>query len=126
MRDLEADTLIIIPNATLAAATVTNYGGAGATLASVVLSLPLDADLEIAERTALDELRLLIGESAHAASASEPVLRFQGMIEERFTLLLAAKARSDADVAALTHDIVKRVVPRIRATTFANRGRFPD
>jgi small-conductance mechanosensitive channel len=124
MRDLEATTTIIIPNATLAAATVTNYGGAGSTLASVVLSLPIDADLALAERVALDELRTLIGEGTHAQPASEPVLRFQGTTEERVTVLLAARARSDSEVAALTHDIVKRVVPRVRAAT--GRNHFGD
>jgi small-conductance mechanosensitive channel len=125
MRDPEADTTIIIPNATLAAATVTNYGGAGSTLASVVLSLPIDADLDLAESIATRELRTLIGESAHAASAAEPVLRFQGATDERIALLLAARARSDSDVAALTHDIVKRVIPRVRAVT-AGRNNFGD
>jgi small-conductance mechanosensitive channel len=125
MRDVEADTTIIIPNATLAAATVTNYGGAGATLASVVLALPIDADLDAAERIAISELRSLIGESAHAAPASEPVLRFQGTTDERIMLLLAARARSDSDVAPLTHDLVKRVVPRIRAVA-AKRSAFRD
>jgi small-conductance mechanosensitive channel len=115
LRDPDAGTLIIVPNATLAAATVTNYGGSGSTVASIVLSLPHDVDLEAAEQAALEALRALIAESAHAAHAGEPVLRFQGATDERIALLVGATARSSADVPGLTHDMVKRVVPRVRA-----------
>ncbi len=119
LRDPDAGTLIIVPNATLAAATVTNYGGSGSTVATIVLSLPHDVDLEAAEQAALEALRELVAESAHAAHDSEPVLRFQGTTDERITLLIGATARSSADVPRLTHEIVKRVVPRVRREALA-------
>jgi small-conductance mechanosensitive channel len=119
LRDPDAGTLIIVPNATLAAATVTNYGGSGSTVATIVLSLPHDVDLEAAEQAALEALRELVAESAHAAHDSEPVLRFQGTTDERITLLIGATARSSADVPKLTHEIVKRVVPRVRREALA-------
>lgn len=115
IRDVETDTLIIVPNATLAAATVTNFGGNGATLASVTLTLPRTADLGAAEHIATEALRALVRDDPRILDSFAPIVRFQSVTGDAVTCMLAVRTATQADIPAVTHEIVKLLVPRLAA-----------
>ncbi len=110
IREVETDTLVIVPNATLAAATVTNYG-AGATVASVALTLARTTDLAAAERAALEALRDLASRDPRILSDVAPLIRFQAVTAEAVTCLVAVRTVSQADIPGVTHEVVKALVP---------------
>lgn len=114
LREVDTDTLIIVPNATLAAATVTNYG-AGTTVASVTLTLPRSADLAAAERAATEALRALAGRDPRMLADTAPVVRFQAVSADAVTCFVAVRTTSQADIPAVTHEIVKALVPVLPA-----------
>lgn len=114
LRGPEPDSLVIVPNATLAAATVTNYGPSGPSEASAVFPLGRSADLELAERVAREVLTALIATHDGVAPGAEPVVRFVRVTEKRVELLVRVRARSNDHVIALTHELVRRVGDRFR------------
>jgi small-conductance mechanosensitive channel len=114
LRGPEPGSLVIVPNATLAAATVTNYGANGPTEATAVFPLARSADLAQAERAALEVLQALIATHAGIASDAEPVVRFVRVTEKRVELLLRVRANSSEHVPALTHELIRRVGDRFR------------
>jgi small-conductance mechanosensitive channel len=124
LRDLDTGTLIIVPNATLAAATVTNFGAAGSTFTTVTVTVPDDADLEAVEQAASRALASLTAESEHADVDRETTLRFVAAADH-ISLVVGAHARTHADVGALTHELVMQLVPRIREAT-SGHVRIPD
>lgn len=114
LRGPEPDSLVIVPNATLATATVTNYGLSGPTEASAVFPLAHSADLEQAERVAREVLLALIATHAGVTPGAEPVVRFVRVTETRVELLVRVRARSSDHVLALTHELIRRVGDRFR------------
>ncbi|MFA7296590.1 MAG: mechanosensitive ion channel domain-containing protein [Dehalococcoidia bacterium] len=110
LREVETDTLVIIPNATLAAATVTNYG-AGTTVASVSLTLPRTTDLAAAERVAIEALRALAARDSRILGDVAPLIRFQAVTADAVTCLVAVRTVSQADIPGVTHEVVKALVP---------------
>jgi len=115
MRDVETDTLVIVPNATLAAATVTNFGGAGATLASVTLTLPRTTDLAEAERVATEALHALAAEDPRILGTPAPVVRFQSVSADAVTCMVAVRTAAQSDIPGVTHEMLKVLVPRLSA-----------
>ncbi len=120
LRDNDGTTSIIVPNATLAGATVSNFGNGGVTLATVTMALPRGADLNAIETAAGEGLTALAEESVLAIASEPVVVRFTGVSGEQVMVLLGVRARSQADVPALTHEIVKRVVPRLSGLATAS------
>lgn len=114
LREMETDILVIVPNATLAAATVTNYG-TGTAIASVTLTLPRTADLAAVEREALDALRALAGSDPRILADVAPMVRFQGVTGDAITCMVTVHTASQADVPAVMHEVVKVLVPVIPA-----------
>lgn len=114
IREIETNTLVIVPNATLAAATVTNYG-TGTAIASVTLTLPRTADLAAAERVAVEALRALASSDPRILADVAPMVRFQGVTGDAITCMVAVRTASQADVPAVMHEVVKVLVPRLPA-----------
>lgn len=114
MRGPEAGSLVIVPNATLAAATVTNYGPGGPAEASAIFPLARTANLEQAERIAREVLLALIATQPGIAPGAEPTVRYLRVTEQRVELLVRVRARSSDDVLPLTHEMIRRVGDRFR------------
>lgn len=114
LRDADGN-LVVLPNAALAAAIVTNYGPAGMTLVTANVLLPRDADLDSVERVAREELHALVGAHADLVSGAEPQARFSTLNDDsRVQLVLTLHARAQADVPALTHALLTRAATRIQ------------
>ncbi len=111
LRD-EADTLIIVPNATLAAATVTNYGGAGITRAIVTLELPRFADLEHVERIASEVLFELTAHDSRIIDP-QPTLRFQTATKDAVVCVVTVRVAAQADAPAIQSELIKSLAPRL-------------
>ncbi|RLT27799.1 MAG: hypothetical protein DWI48_02510 [Chloroflexi bacterium] len=111
LRD-EADTLVIVPNATLAAATVTNYGAAGQTRASVTLALPRFADLERVERVAREALFELTAHNVRIVDA-DPTVRFQNATVDAVMCLVSVRVAAQSDIPAVQSELMKSLAPRL-------------
>lgn len=118
LREVETDTLVIVPNATLAAATVTNHGS-GAAVATVAFTLPRTADLAAAERVALEALRALAAGDPRVLADVAPLVRFHAVTAETVTCMIALRTVSQADIPAVTHEVVKTLVPLFPTPTRA-------
>lgn len=105
---------VIVPNAVLAAATVTNYGANGPTEATATFPLARSADLALAERAAREVLETIIATHAGVAEGAEPVVRFVRVTDKRVELLVNVRARSSDHILALQHELVRRVGDRFR------------
>ena len=115
MRDVDTDTLVIVPNATLAAATVSNFGGSGSTLASVTLTLPRTTDLAEAERVATETLRALANEDPRILGAPAPVVRFLSVTADAVTCMVAVRTAAQSDIPGVIHEMLKALVPQLSA-----------
>lgn len=115
LRDPEHDpVVVIVPNTTLAAAIVTNYGPVGPTEAVAVFPLARTADLEQAERAAIEELQTIVSTHPDVDPGSAPLVRFVRVSDTRVELRLRVRARTGEHVPALTHELVRRVGDRFR------------
>lgn len=111
LRD-ETNTLVIVPNATLAAATVTNYGAAGQTRAIVTLALPRFADLEHVERVAHEALFELTAHNSRIVDA-DPTVRFQNATVDAVMCLVSVRVASQSDIAPVQSELMKALAPRL-------------
>jgi small-conductance mechanosensitive channel len=111
LRD-ETDTLVIVPNATLAAATVTNYGGAGQTRASVTLPLPRFADLDHVERVTHEVLFDLTARNSRIIDP-DPTVQFQSATADAVTCVVSVRVASQADVVPVQSELIKALASRL-------------
>ena len=115
VRDLRDQSTIVVPNATLAAATVINYGPGGAVYATASCTLPTGLNLDAVERVLSDELAALASEREEVSAEANTTVRFEKFDGTNVVCVVRMRARSHSDVALLTHLIVKRVNTRLLA-----------
>ena len=109
--------LVIVPNATLATAIVTNFGARAAQAASdvaVTLQVPLGADLERAERAALEAVRSVGARSSEVTEDPKAGVRYEGFADGSATLRAVLKARAGGSPEALAHELVKALHAALR------------
>jgi len=114
LRTIEGTT-IVLPNATLAAATVTNYGVQRPREVSVLLSFPYGADLALAERVLRDT-------AGAVAPGSEPLVLFQAFAGAGIECLVRVQARDAAAVPVLTSELVRELHAAVVAAGLAGVG----
>ena len=113
--------IVIVPNATLAAAIVTNYNAAGGADAEVVLRVGVTTDLDALERICIDELTRTRDAAADAAPAEPPVVRFEAFEGRNVRVTLRLRAAASRDAAVLRHEMIRRLHARLRAEGVAVR-----
>ena len=107
------NNIVIIPNATLADSTVTNFDTAGAPVdAAVTCGVAYEADLVRVEEVCLDELRAIIAEIPEAVEG-EPVFRFQNFGDSNVDFLMKTRASTRRQVGVLRHEMIKRIHARL-------------
>lgn len=109
------NNMIIVPNAKLASATVTNYYQPDREITMPVqVSVSYDSDLAAVERTTLAVARQVLRDVPGSVRAFDPVLRFHTFAEAGvgFTVVLRAQEVSRRDL--LKHEFIKRLHARYR------------
>jgi len=107
------DSVIIVPNSKLAGSVITNFDLPERELAfGVELAVRYDGDLDRVERVTLEVAREVQATVAGGVPAAAPAVHFHSFGESgaRFTVTL--RARDFNAVAALKHELVKRIVAR--------------
>ena len=110
------NNLIIIPNSTLADATVTNFDtGDPPVGAPVICGVAYEEDLERVEAVVVDELRRIVEQHPEADKDYSPVVRFRLFGDSNIDFLMKLQARNRRDVGLLSHEMIKRVHARFTA-----------
>lgn len=117
LRTIEGE-LVIVPNATLAAAIVTNHGSGRPEDVSLVYPIPYGHDLERVEHVAVEVLRAVVSEREDTVQDFRPRVRFQRLGDGRVECFMQVRARSRLDAPVLTHVLIKRVYERFQAEGF--------
>lgn len=110
-----ANNWIIIPNAKLAGAIITNYQKPEKELSvSVELSVSYDSDLEQVEAVTLEVAREIIKEMPGAVKKFEPAVRFNAFEESGVKFAVTIRAKEFVDQFILKHELIKRLHLRYR------------
>ena len=108
------NNVIILPNATLAESTVTNFDVAGAPVdAAITCGVAYEEDLERVERICMEELREIITELEEALDDQEPIFRYQRFGDSNIDFLMKIRVRTRRQVGFTTHTMVKRIHARL-------------
>lgn len=106
IRDFD-NNVIIVPNAKLADAVVTNYTAIDPGVdARVTLSVTPDADLERVEAVGLTALRAVIESHPAVVAEQPPLLQFRAFGDAGVELLAKVRARHRSEVGGLQHAMI--------------------
>jgi small-conductance mechanosensitive channel len=109
------NNMIIVPNAKLAGANITNYDQPDKEVAvPVQLGVAYESDLDRVEQVALEVARQTMRDNSGAVADFEPVLRYYAFEELSINFRVLLRARTIADQYRLRHEFVKRVHERFR------------
>jgi small-conductance mechanosensitive channel len=113
-----AGNIVVVPNAKLAQAVVTNFS-LPAPDVGISLDFTVDAssDLAAVERVVLEVAREVQRHAHGAVTTTEPSLRYQGFTDTGVRCSLGLRVRDFADQFAVRHELVKRLQAR-----FAREG----
>lgn len=104
------NNIIIVPNAKLAAATVTNYYQPDTELiVSIPVSVSYDSDLERVERITLEVARRIMQEVSGGVPEFDPLLRYHTFAESSVNFSVILRAREVGDQPGMKHEFVKRL-----------------
>lgn len=108
-----AGNLIIVPNANLAAASITNFHLPAADVSvRVEVGVSYASDLEYVEKTTLAVAAEIAGEMGFPDFS--PVLRYHTFGESSVNFTVIMRAREFADQQRVTHEFIKRLHRRFR------------
>jgi len=113
-----AGNVVVVPNAKLAQAVVTNFS-LPATDMGISLDFTVDAsgDLALIERVVLEVAAEVQRHASGAVTSTEPSLRYQGFTDTGVRGSLGLRVRDFVDQFAVRHELVKRLQAR-----FAREG----
>lgn len=130
------NNLIVVPNAKLAQAIVTNYNLPEKPMGvSLQVSVSLDSDPDHVERVLLEEVGGGFGQIPGLRSESEPSVRFGGFGKSSLDFSLNCQVNEFVDQYVVQHELRKRILRRFRkegidiaipAQTVVFKGREPD
>lgn len=109
------DNMVIVPNAKLASAIVTNYHlPATGMLVRIALGVDYESDLEQVERVTLEVARETLREVSGTAPAQPPLLFFHGFGEFSLNLVVLLRVREYFDQYRARHLFIKRLLARFQ------------
>ena len=115
LRDVRDGSVVVVPNATIAASTLTNFGPTGAVYATTSCTLPPGLNLDAVEQALTEELAALARDHEEVSAEAQPTIRFERFDGTSVVCTVRLRARSHSDVPQLTHLLVKRVNERLLA-----------
>jgi small-conductance mechanosensitive channel len=110
-----SNNLVVIPNATLSKAVITNYSLPSASVASSVrIDVSLDADLDRVEDALVDEARRAADIPLIVASPAPSVALAPGFVDGVAAFSVYFQVRSFGDQTAVQHALRKRIAARFK------------
>jgi small-conductance mechanosensitive channel len=108
-----AGNLVVVPNAKVAQAVVTNYSFPSADMGiSVEFTVDPTFDLARVEQVALEVAAEVQRESSGAVTVAEPSLRYQAFTETGVRCAVGLRVRDFVDQFAVRHELIKRLHAR--------------
>lgn len=105
--------IIIVPNAKVATATITNYNVPDSEVSfTVQVSAPYAGDLEKIEAVTLEVARKVMNETAGGISGYEPTVRFSAFGETAILFSVSLKARQWSTHYLVKHEFIKALQKR--------------
>lgn len=105
-----AGNVVIVPNAKLTQAIVTNFDRPTRdTGFGVEFTVGHGSNLEQVERTALDVARTVMRETEGGVPTAEPTVRFVGFVDPGIRVAVFVRSRQFTDHLLVRHEIVKRL-----------------
>jgi small-conductance mechanosensitive channel len=115
-----AHNSIIIPNALLASAIITNYDIPDRRMwLNIQLSVPLSADLDRVEAVTRDVARAVMREMPGAIADEEPTVRFNAFNETGIGFSVAVLIKDSRSLYIVRHDLIKALQKRYVAEGFS-------
>ncbi|MCX5852368.1 MAG: mechanosensitive ion channel family protein [Deltaproteobacteria bacterium] len=109
------NNLVVVPNAKLASALVTNYSMPDGQIAvTVSVGVSYDSDLEKVEAVTIEVARELMKEIPGGVPDFEPVIRYHTFGEFSIQFNVALRAQGFVDQYLLKHEFIKRLHHRYR------------
>ena len=110
------DNLVIVPNAVLGQAIVTNYKlPAQAVTVVIDFGIPYSADLDLVERVTLEVAERVARETGKDSPAHPPLFRFSAFAESHITCLAIMYVQSYGDQYVLKSAFIKALHERLSA-----------
>ncbi|HVT46256.1 MAG TPA: mechanosensitive ion channel family protein [Vicinamibacterales bacterium] len=104
------DNLVIVPNAKIAQAVVTNFSRPSRDMGiGVEVTLDPTVDLDVAEKTALRVAGEVMSSVAGGVPAAEPSVRFQTFTDTGVRMAVGVRVRAFADQFLVKHELVKHL-----------------
>ncbi|MBL8178423.1 MAG: mechanosensitive ion channel family protein [Bryobacterales bacterium] len=110
-----ANNLILVPNAKLGQAIVTNFSFPDGRMAlPVAVGVAYESDVDHVERVLLEEAGLAIAEVAGLVGDPPPAVRFVGFGDSSLNFNLVCHVAGFADQFSVQHELRKRILKRFR------------
>ncbi len=107
--------LIIVPNATLANAVITNYALPDKELSfTFPLEVPSDADLDHVESCIIDVITAMQRDISNKMPTVSPSVHYSGFGDSAITVSVTLRVREFADQAPVKHLFIKRIITKFR------------
>jgi small-conductance mechanosensitive channel len=111
---------VLVPNAKLASAIVTNYSMPDhEVVVNVAVGVDYGSDLEQVERVTLAVAREVQAETGGAVPGHDPVLRFNAFADSAITATVSLRAKAFTDQGLVRHAFIKRLHARYRSEGIA-------
>ena len=115
--------MIVVPNAKLAVANITNYEQPDKeVLVPVQLGVAYENDLDHVERVALEVARETMRDTPGAVATFDPFFRYSSFEESSISFRTVLRAQTNADQFRVRHEFVKRLHERFRRDGIAFRS----
>ena len=111
-----SNNIILVPNAKVGTAIVTNFNLPGKELYfGITMGVSYDSDLEKVERVAIEVASQVMAEVPGGISDFSPAVRFNKFGDSSIDFSISFQAREFVDKYLLTHEFIKRLHKRFRA-----------
>jgi len=112
---MPSSNMIIVPNAKLASAIVTNYHMPDKEIGiSLPVSVGYNSDLALVEKVTIEVAKEVMAEVQGGIPEFEPAVRYQKFADSGIDLNVVLRAREFVDQYALRHEMIKRLLVRYR------------
>src|SRR6266511_187063 len=110
-----ANTIIIVPNAKIASAVVTNYDLPVKELTIVInLSVSCDSDLDHVERITIEVAKAVMQEVGGGVPEFDPFLRYTTIADVRIQFTVILRSQQFVEQFRIKHEVIKRLHQRYR------------
>ena len=105
------NNLVLVPNAKLADAVVTNFHAPDREIPlAVPLTVAYGSDLDLVERTTLEVAREVLAQTVGGVEGFEPVIRYQALADSAIQFIAVLRVKEWGDQALVRHEFLRRIL----------------